>query len=708
MPAHSQKPEDEHDDPLQAVILTDCHENRFMPLTMQTPRCLLNLANIPLIDYTLHFLASAGVEHVYIVTSHFHEEVESHLETAGWNNDNSHFSRIECIRSQSESVGGVMRDLDQYGVLKNDFVVVYGDLISNLPLEEALSAHKKRREADKDAIMTMVLRESGTGSDSRREKAPVFVIDPKNDRCVHYEDMSPDKKEHFVSLDPDLLHDHQDMDIRADLIDCEVDIYTPDVLALWTDNFDFQTARQNFLYSVLKDYELNGKKIFTHVTTDYYAARARNLREYDTISKAIIERWVYPWTPDNNLCFGYNYQMTKGFRYKELDVRLARSCQIGPKTMIGNDTSAGEGTVIIGSVVGRRCIIGNNVTIENAYIWDDTVIRDGSHIKQAIVAKGCTIGKKCIIEPGALIATGVQVADNTTVKSSSRLTCIKRKRDDSGDFEPVTTDTKVVGVGGKGTEYSPDPDDEDEEDASLPHGLVYNLSHLTFSTESFSDPDDSFSDTSDIDPSQGRRNSTAGSIISLASDDDTSASERKSEIAFHNEAVAQLTDSLAKGDASDNMQLELTSLRMVTQASEHAMRRAIVASFMRHISSLVSDGTSIASAVTSTIKPHQALLNRNIFDKEKASKVDQVDLLLLLQSDLSKRLDGDAILLRVTHELVNLDVVEAEGIEQWWNDERSVASKEVTRLREKTRQLVDYLLRDSSEDEDDEDEDESD
>ncbi len=46
----SKKQEVDVEDRLQAVVLTDSFETRFMPLTAVKPRCLLPLANVPLIE----------------------------------------------------------------------------------------------------------------------------------------------------------------------------------------------------------------------------------------------------------------------------------------------------------------------------------------------------------------------------------------------------------------------------------------------------------------------------------------------------------------------------------------------------------------------------------------------------------------------------------------------------------------------------------
>lgn len=69
----------EMDDLLQAVVLTDSFETRFAPFTTDHPRCLLQLANTPLIDYTLEFLASSGVKEVFLYCGAHTDMIEDYI-----------------------------------------------------------------------------------------------------------------------------------------------------------------------------------------------------------------------------------------------------------------------------------------------------------------------------------------------------------------------------------------------------------------------------------------------------------------------------------------------------------------------------------------------------------------------------------------------------------------------------------------------------
>lgn len=55
-----------------------------------------------------------------------------------------------------------MRDIYTRGLVTSDFVLVMGDLVSNIRIDEVVRVHKERRKTNKDAIMTMVVKESGS------------------------------------------------------------------------------------------------------------------------------------------------------------------------------------------------------------------------------------------------------------------------------------------------------------------------------------------------------------------------------------------------------------------------------------------------------------------------------------------------------------------------------------------------------------------
>jgi len=142
---------------------------------------------------------------------------------------------------------------------------------------------------------------------------------------------------------------------------------------------------------------------------------------------------------------------------------------------------------------------------------------------------------------------------------------------------------------------------------------------------------------------------------------------------------------------------------MSTNASDHQVRRAVVVAFVKRISQLINAGSSVKDAVAQVFTQHKDLVERSIFDKNTASKSDQVDFLMILQSELTHRENGDMILLNAATKLLELDVIEGDGVLQWWESAKSSESEDMQKVKEKTNQLIEFL-NDSSEEESEDDE----
>lgn len=585
---------------------------------------------------------------------------------------------MTLLKSSANSVGDVLRDLDKRALMTGDFLLVSGDIVSNVSLGPALAKHRARREKDRNAIMTMVLREAGaehrTKSTGRR---PVFVIDPAADRCVHYEEIGHrQKNDRYVKLDPGLLTTHSQLDVREDLIDCYIDICTPEVLSLWSDNFDYQSVRQSFLSEVLKDYELTGKTIHTYIVADQYAARVQSLRAYDSITKDIIGRWTYPLCPDSNLVKGQNFNLGRGKVYQEGGVKLARNSIVKSRSVLGQDTSLADGSIVSHSVLGRRCKVGKNVIIEDSYIWDDAIIEEGSVIKQAMIADRVMVGKRCQIEPGALISFGVIITDDSVIAGTSRMT--REKQGEKGSqSQPYKEGLSLSAASEEG---------DSDTSSTASSQLVYRVVSASRSDSSISTLN-SGEDSEEPLYSGSRRSS----FFSEPPEDAAKSRD------FHLEATASVLDGIQKGDLSENILLELNSYRMAMDADQHEVRRAVVGAFMTRIWILIGgeSPSDVASrspneAVKEVFGKYQTLIERTIFDKDKEQKIDQVDLLILVQKELVGKANAESVLLFVAKEVYDLEIVEEDGILQWWEDARAKEGS-LSSILGLTEQFVTFL-----------------
>ena len=68
------------DQKLQAILLADSFSKCFRPITWEKPKVLLPLVNVPMIEYTIEFLAQNGVEEVITNLASCELRIEMQLE----------------------------------------------------------------------------------------------------------------------------------------------------------------------------------------------------------------------------------------------------------------------------------------------------------------------------------------------------------------------------------------------------------------------------------------------------------------------------------------------------------------------------------------------------------------------------------------------------------------------------------------------------
>jgi translation initiation factor eIF-2B subunit epsilon len=639
------------------------------------------------------------------------------------------FQEIILVESSASTVGDIMRELDRKAFLKSDFIVVHGDVVSNFSLAEALSVHQKRREKEKNAIMTVVVRNSGSQTEQTWPGAQEIAYDLENKRLLAYQK----KGEDDIDLDPDVLGEFSDIEITANLIDPCIDICTPEVLALWSDNFDFQRPRNHFLHQVLKDYELNGKKIFLHLLDKpgQFAYRVQHLRSYDKISRYVLSRYSYPYCPEMNLLQSHDYVLSlPASRFTYIDrqnVTLPDLCRLGPNVAIGAQTTVGDCVTIRQSSIGVETTVGSNTVISDSYLWGNNVIGENTTISNAILGTGVQVGSNCTIEQGSLLGNNVVIADGVTVKAGTKITLWKRlSEEDHGILHALQTDPTVVGADGQGGVFEERKPGTLEDDPEAEDLLVEQANRLT-SDKSFlgetiqSSEKKAAKEKADLAIRSRRADSDADSEMAMSAPPSPS---HPSDSEFHHESSTALLTSLHRSDASSNMQVELNSSRLASNASEHAVRRAVSAAFGTYFVEKASTGSNVKETVERVIKEHRVLFTRIMFDKKDDEKPDQEDLLLCFQKSLLspmehrhdegaivKLVSGDTetagtILLHLVSSLVALDVVEAEGVEAWWESPRSKEDANLAAVRERTKAVVDFLLQSDDEEESDEESDE--
>ncbi|KAJ3189285.1 hypothetical protein HDU85_002913 [Gaertneriomyces sp. JEL0708] len=644
-------------DELTAFVIADSFNERFQPITSSIPRCLMPLANVPLIEYTLEFLAMSGVEKIYLVCHAHAQAIRDYIARSRW--ADSVVPAVDIIVSKSMfCFGDAMRELDVPGNIvpqTREFIVLHGDVVANFDLSNIIEQHKRRRQADPNTIMTMVLKKASISHRTRTHgEESLFILDGKTNECIHWESATPYPAKAFAAFDTERLEKRSEVAIYNDLIDVQIDICQPDVPALYTENFDWRESRRDFVRGVLES-ELIGKTIYGYFLDEGYAARVASPQMYDSVAKDIIGRWAYPLVIENNLMAGDAYKHGRSHVYKANGVKLAITTELKQNVVIGPGTIIGDKTVVSNSVVGKNCRIGSGVTIRNAYIWDNSVVEAGCTLDRCIVADHARIQEQAVVGRGCLIAQNVVVPAKLMLEKNTRM-----GMDADGNLSYLR-DEQLAGSDNE----SDAENDEDPRNAKLTNiGETWHYN---------SEEDEIFEDSDPEEESD--------------SDGEGGAAEND----FIREAEATLHRAFSEDHTVDIAFLELSTLKMSMDVSFQDIRKVLVPAIFNHM-----DASKMPKSAADVIKRWGPLINKCTHGGQ-----DQLDLLRLIEEFFSSREDMIKHMSRILHLLYDQDVLSEEAIIRWHrgvSDIPAVRSK----IKEACAPLVTWLEEAEEDSEDDE------
>ncbi|XP_071692880.1 translation initiation factor eIF2B subunit epsilon-like [Rutidosis leptorrhynchoides] len=700
--------EDLSRDPLQAILLADSFTTKFRPITLECPKVLLPIVNTPMIDYTLTWLESAGVEKVFVFCCSHSKKIIEYLKESEWvKKPNFSVTTIESLNCIS--AGDALRVIYERNVINSDFILVSGDTVSNMMLKQALDEHKKRRQKDSNAIMTMVVKKLKSSQVTHQTRLGtdelIMAIDPSTKQLLYYEDKGDDVNG-TLTLDKSFLAESPSLSLQNDKQDCYIDICSPEVLSLFIDNFDYQHLRRHFVKGLLLD-DIMGYKIYTHEIHSEYAARIDNFRSYDSISKDIILRWTYPIVPSLLLSTNTFIEVDRNGIYRGSEISQSRSAQVGPFTFIGKGSSIGDNTVIKNSVVGDNCKIGSNVFIDGCYIWHDVTIEDGCRLTHDILCDGVVMKSGAVVEPGVVLSFKVVVGENIVVDAYSKVSLLPQpvKEDSDDELEYAdnnsvtvqTSDTFVngdsindwdsskIGNGGRGFIWSNNEVDHEEEwrhsVAPIPALKLEELTKAAHDDLETALQDDSFHLRFDASESE--------------SDDDIKDESQY----FEKEVEETFLRAVHENVKEDHVILEVNSLRLSYNMALENCASALFYSMMKlaldtpHKSAtdLVKNVDDVMSRWGKLLKPYLQGVDDEI---EVIMKFEEIC--------LESGKEYAPLFVQILHLLYDKDIIQEEAVLNWSSEKEDADESDKVFVKQ-AEKFIQWLNEASVEEEEEED-----
>lgn len=178
---------------MKAVLLSAGLGTRLKPLTNKLPKVMVPINGKPGLEYVIKNLKSQGIEDFLINTHHFPEKIVNYFKAGSGFGIKVNYSYEQEILGTA----GALNNFKDY--LKERFLVVYADVISNIQFKEALKIHKKNK-----AEATIIL-------DSQRSQKGKGVVLTEGNRVIDFVEKSPTLipgakiNSGFYILEPEIL-----------------------------------------------------------------------------------------------------------------------------------------------------------------------------------------------------------------------------------------------------------------------------------------------------------------------------------------------------------------------------------------------------------------------------------------------------------------------------------------------------------------------
>ncbi len=124
--------------PVQAVVLVGGEGTRLRPLTLETPKPMVPLMNMPFLERTLRRLKDAGIDDVILPAGYLPEAITSYF------GDGSPLGlRIRYVIEEVPlGTAGALKNVEQY--IDGPFFVLNGDVLTSLDLSAMLDYHRAK------------------------------------------------------------------------------------------------------------------------------------------------------------------------------------------------------------------------------------------------------------------------------------------------------------------------------------------------------------------------------------------------------------------------------------------------------------------------------------------------------------------------------------------------------------------------------------
>lgn len=358
----------------KAMIMAAGVGSRLDPLTQNTPKPLIPMANKPIMELILNHLKEFGVKDVIANTHYLADKIHETFE-----NKNLGINFNYLYEQELSGTAGGVKKCENFFTPGETFIVMSGDSLTDVDLEALVKKHK-----ESGAIATMALREV-----PMQEVSHFGVVVTNEDGKITEFQEKPSIQE-----------------AKSNLVNTGIYVFETKVFDYIPANTFYDFAKNVFPALMENNELLCGYKI-NRYWNDIGTLNQYRLSSYDLFTDKITI------SPDYK-------QFQNGW--------IAHNAIISPNAVLEGNIIMGHNSIASSkvkfygnSIIGDNCIIEEGAIIRNAIIWNNVTVKRNAIVDGCIIANNSEIGENSTILPGCVIADGCKISPNQHLNSETKL-----------------------------------------------------------------------------------------------------------------------------------------------------------------------------------------------------------------------------------------------------------------------------------------------
>ena len=370
---------------MKAVVMAGGKGTRLRPLTSNQPKPMIPIVNVPCMEHIVRLLKRHGFEDILVTLEFMTEAVQAYFgDGAEWG-VNIEYSVEE---KPLGTAGSVKYAEDR---LRERFVIVSGDALTDVDLTKVLTFHEER-----GAEATLVLK---------------GVEDPSEFGIVEIQDYGR------VS---DFLEKPDEEEVFSYTANTGIYVLEPNVLQDIPADQEYDFSKELFP-KLLEE----GRPVYGY-TMEGYWEDIGNIEQYMGAQRAVLDGKVQGiQLPGERLGEGVYVGRDTRVDEDQLEgpvllgdnVKVSPGARLGPYSVLAPNTSVGAGASVARSTVAEGTSIGEEAELDGALIG-----RACSIGTRARILEGSTLGDVVSVGAEATIAPGVTVFPNEYIDEGARIT----------------------------------------------------------------------------------------------------------------------------------------------------------------------------------------------------------------------------------------------------------------------------------------------